>query len=92
MILHHRAIIERHQNLAGPKIGDLPPRDAPGVPPLRDQMMEVVVAGPRARVAQSDGVAGPPAGQPGEDAEWLINEQLAQDEEAETTDGQPPDA
>lgn len=54
MILHHRAIIERHQELAGPKIGDLPPKDAPGVPPLRDQMMDVVAAGVRARQALVD--------------------------------------
>jgi len=41
-ILRHRGILERHQALAGPKILDLPARDAAGVPPLYDQMMEVV--------------------------------------------------
>jgi hypothetical protein len=44
MILHHRGLLERHQDLAGPKILDLPARDAAGVPLLRDQMMEVVAA------------------------------------------------
>ncbi len=48
MILRHRGLLERHQDLAGPTILDLPTRDAPGVPPLRDQMMEVVAASPRA--------------------------------------------
>ena len=45
MILHHRALIENHQGLAGPMIRDLPPRDAAAVPTLHDQMMEVVAAG-----------------------------------------------
>lgn len=53
MILYHRGLLERHQDLAGPKILDVPSQDAPGVPPLRDQMMEVVAAGAKRRAATS---------------------------------------
>jgi hypothetical protein len=54
MILRHRGLLERHQDLAGPKILDLPARDALGVLPLRDQMMEVVAAGREQRGVPRD--------------------------------------
>ncbi len=52
-ILRHRGILERHQALAGPKILDLPARDAAGVPPLYDQMMEVVAAARQQSLTQA---------------------------------------
>lgn len=51
MILHHRELLEPHQDLAGPKILDLPARDAAGVPPLYDQMMEVIATTAKQRNA-----------------------------------------
>jgi len=53
MILYHRGLLERHQDLAGPKILDVPSQDAAGVPSLRDQMMEAVAAAARERAASS---------------------------------------
>ena len=92
MIVYHRGLLERHQDLAGPKILDLPSQDAPGVPPLRDQMMEVVAAAARQRAASrgrgedastSETVAG---GNP----EELLRESGAQGDEAGFAGEDPP--
>jgi hypothetical protein len=42
MILNHRQLLERHNELAGPKIGDVPSRDSDGTAPLCDQIQEAV--------------------------------------------------
>lgn len=46
-ILYHRKVLDQHCTLAGPKILDVPDEHAQGVPPLMDQMMEIVAAGRR---------------------------------------------
>jgi hypothetical protein len=45
MVLYHRALVEKHQRLAGSTITSMPDRGAEGVLSLHDQMMEVVVEG-----------------------------------------------
>jgi hypothetical protein len=41
-ILRHRHILDRHSELGGPKILDIPKRTEPSSPPLMDQMMQIV--------------------------------------------------
>lgn len=56
-IVRHRKIVEQHQALAGQSIMDVPAKDAPGVPSLDHQMMEVVASHRR-----SSSGGNPPAG------------------------------
>lgn len=43
-IVNHRELLVRHKDGAGPKIADVPARDADGVAPLWDQMQEAIAA------------------------------------------------
>ena len=51
-IVEHRALLDRHQALAGSTILDVPDKNAAGVPELFQQMREMSATGQRAEPAQ----------------------------------------
>jgi hypothetical protein len=61
-ILNHRQMLVRHNSHAGPKIADVPAKDAEGVPPLWNAMQEAIA--PSAGLRGSDRETGPAAGEP----------------------------
>lgn len=89
-ILDHRQILVRHNDVAGPKIADLPARDADGVPPLWDQMQESIAS--RAGLRPSDGEAGPAAAKPSREGDdpCLHEEPIADRDEARPANEDSP--
>jgi hypothetical protein len=88
MIVFHAGLVEAHNQRAGPKILDVPAKDAGGVPGLRDQMMEIVAANARAKAAAEAASAGHAGG--GSDAKQLLGEAGAQGDEAGAAGGDAP--
>ena len=90
MIVWHAALVRAHNERGGPRILDVPARDAEGAAPLHDQMMDVVAANARAKAAEDARLAGQPRG--GGNAEQVLGQAGAQGDEAGSAGGKVPQA